>query len=328
MHSRNVDFERLFHDLPGPYMVLDTDLYFIDMNQRYLETVGRTREELIGHHVFEAFPEDEERLALFKAAFEKALLGERNALLRARFSIRDAASQTGAMKEVWWNCHQLPVYNDDELICGVLQRAEDITEQVRAERMRDTVLKELDHRIKNHLATILAIAHRTARDASSPAAFIEAFDERIAAMARTHQMLVDGNWSGLGLSELIASELAPFGLDESGHLMLSGPAVSLSNAQAQSLSLAIHELTTNAAKYGALRVPSASLNIGWRIEKDKNLVFEWHETGVSGITPPTRKGFGSTILDKVLPSEIDAAVERAFMADGMRCEIRFALEAA
>lgn len=144
----------------------------------------------------------------------------------------------------------MPIFDVAGQIRGVLQQAEDVTSEVTAEAMRDVVSREFDHRVKNLLATVASIARRTAQSATSIKAFLQDFDARIAAIARTHHLLVQGGWDGLGLAELLEAALGAFtGAD--GDFIASGPAVELSGRQAQALGLAFHELATNAAKFGS-----------------------------------------------------------------------------
>ncbi|MBS0244533.1 MAG: PAS domain-containing protein, partial [Proteobacteria bacterium] len=137
-----IDYRRFFENLPSPYMMLDRDLRFVDMNARYLATIERSREELIGCYVFDAFPETGERLAKFRAAFLKALSGTPNTLVREPFSIARPEPQGGGKREVFWSCHHLPIYDADGEICGVAQKAEDVTSEVLAEKMRDVIARE------------------------------------------------------------------------------------------------------------------------------------------------------------------------------------------
>lgn len=252
--------------------------------------MGQPRDRLIGREVF---PETAERLARFKGAFELALEGEANSVERERY---DLPAPDGGRQEVWWNTHQQPVRATDGAVVGVLQHVVDVTAEVRAERMRDVVLRELDHRMKNQLANISAIARRTAKDAEDTDAFLENFDRRLQAMSRTHQMLVDGQWSGLSMADLVISELSPYRDGVDVRIVVEGPPVTLSPAEFRALGLALHELATNAAKYGALGDDGVSLLIDWTEHSDA-VRLNWTETGLKPVVPPSRQGFGSIIVD-------------------------------
>lgn len=321
MPNQAIDFQALFYRLPTPYMLLDADLRFVDMNEAYLAVTARQREDLIGRFVFDAFPEESQRRGKFEAAFRQALSGEANSLIREPFSIPVPDALGGGIREIWWNCHHIPVMNAVGSIVGMLQHAEDKTSEVLAEKMRDIIAQEFDHRIKNLLATVSAIARRTARSAQSPADFLSAFEARIAAMARTHDMLVKGGWDELSLRTLLESELQPFARDEYT-LRLVGPHIELNGRQAQTLGMALHELATNAAKHGAFSKQEGRLVVEWTVDHEaRSIVLAWRENGLTDVTKPERVGFGSTLIERILPMELGASVSRTFEPEGMHCII-------
>ena len=321
------DFERLFAHLPASFYVLDETLRFAHMNDAYLRDVNRARDDLLGRYVFDAFPETGERLRLFKEGLERALAGESNDVLRQRYTMQVSDDPADGVRERWWTSHNVAMHDRDGRCCGVLVQAMDVTKEVEAERMRDIVLRELDHRMKNQLATIAAIARRTAHDATTTDEFLESFDRRLQAMARTHQMLVDGQWSGLLLGDLIRTELAPYRDGGDTRIRVEGPPITLSPAEAQSLGLALHELATNAAKYGGLGEHGQSLDVSWHDGEDR-VELTWTERARQAIVPPSRRGFGSIIVDRLLPSQIGASVQRDYRADGLHCRIAIPREAA
>ena len=326
MTPENSDFKELFYALPSPYMMLDTELRFFDMNDAYLRVTRQSRDNLIGRLVFDAFPESPEREAVFASAFERALRGEANRLVRQPFSIPRPDSEGGGFREVWWNCHHLPIHDVDGNLCGVVQKAEDVTSEVKAERLRDVITREFDHRIKNLLSVVVAIARQTANNAESPETFTAEFEERIQAMVRTHQMLVDTGWATVALGDLLEAHLEPYQNSDNACVSLSGPPVTLSSRQTQSLGMAFHELATNAAKYGAFSDAQGRLEVNWSIDGDgKTCRIEWHEDGLTDVGAPSRTGFGSTIMERVLPAELDGSVTRDFTPTGLRCTIAFPL---
>ena len=229
------------------------------------------------------------------------------------------------MKEVRWNLYHMPVYDHDGAIIGMMQKANDITAEARAEQSRDVVLREFDHRLKNMLSKVTAIAHRTARDCDSLGDFIEQYDDRIHALANTQNLLMRRRWSAALLDELIDIELAPYRQGEDGltnDIAVSGPPVMLKGKIAQAIGMALHELTTNAAKYGALSIEKGKLSVEWSVDEPGNLVIiDWQETGFSIEKTPERKGFGSTIIDMITPREIQGTVTRQFDGSGHHCRI-------
>ncbi|WP_319775624.1 HWE histidine kinase domain-containing protein [Breoghania sp.] len=318
--DRAIDYRRLLQDLPTPCMVLDRQLRFVEVNAHYLAATRCTREELVGQHVFTVFPASEEVSAPFEDALKRALAGEITVLERLCYAIPVPEDEGGGTREVWWSCRNAPAHDEQGRICGVIQHAEDVTQEVAAEQMRDAVSHEFAHRIKNMLATITVIARRTGAQAESIDGFNTVFGQRIDAMARTHQLLVNGGWDGMQLSDLLEGELTPFRNEGRGCITLRGPRVKLTSTQAQALGMAFHELSTNAAKYGAFTDPAGRLTVQWGL-MEKGLKIEWIEDGLSDVVVPERIGFGSRIIEEVMPMQLEGTVERKFTPSGMHCEI-------
>ena len=317
-----INFRRLFKQIPAPLMVLDRALCFVAANDCYLELTNSTREELIGRYVFDAFPEAEDRVAVIRDAFERTLAGENTSLDRNVFAIK---GDDGVVEDVWWDCEQRPVLDDDGAIIGMMQQAHNVSREMAAERMRDAISTEYDHRVRNLLSKVSAIARRTARSTDSLQQFIADFDPRIQSMARAHQLLAKGSWDQITLAELISGELAPYLNPESTIqeiIQISGPVVTLSSRVAQALGMALHELATNAAKHGALSHAGGRIDVNWNLNISSGSVdLAWVETGARTIGKPRTSGFGSVIIDRILPSEIGGSVTRDFTEHGLACAI-------
>jgi len=170
----------------------------------------------------------------------------------------------------------------------------DVTERRRAEETRSVLVGELNHRVKNMLANVQAIARQTARHAREPDHFAKTFSGRLQALARAHSILSAETWAGAGLRELIAEQMSVGTLSED-RVRLSGPDVRLSPGSALRMALTLHELTTNSAKYGALSVPAGIVVISWQA-RDGMLVFRWDEQGGPVVVAPERSGFGFTLI--------------------------------
>jgi PAS domain S-box-containing protein len=198
-------------------------------------------------------------------------------------------------------------------------------ERVRAEQKRDLLVAELNHRVKNTLATVVAISHQSfARDRSADQAH-RSFERRVRALAQTHGRLAETNWSGVSLEMLLADETAPY-RDERGNVQLAGPAIQLSPKSAVSLGMAFHELTTNAAKYGALSRKEGNLAVTWSVTTDRGLRIRWREFGGPAVQTPERRGFGRLLLERALRADLDAEVQLDFAAAGLECIITFPLD--
>lgn len=193
----------------------------------------------------------------------------------------------------------------------------DITRRKEAEEQNRFMMRELDHRVKNILAIIVSIARTSGRSASSYEEFIGAFENRLGAMARTHSMLADQRWQGAKLATLIHEELAQSHQGE--NVQIEGPEVEVSPAAAQSLSMALHELTTNAIKHGSLSTPKGRLVIRWEVTREGEcLDLVWQETGGPPVSEPAGRGFGSTVIERILGAQLQAKIELAYEAQGLR----------
>ncbi len=314
-----MDFRTLFEALPSPFMVLDTNLRFVEMNPRYLEVTGRERDDLIGTYVFDAFPESPEREAIFRDAFQRALAGEENMLEREPFSIPD---ENGGMREVVWRCTHSPIRDANGAVTHLVQNAVDITVEYKAQQRNQIIARELDHRVKNLLAVIGSIGRLTAKNSMSMEAFLEAFNARLEAIARTHSVLANADWEGAELKGLIEQELAAYGAGESKGILVEGPPVFLPPRDAQAMSMALHELATNAAKYGALSRRAAKLSVTWELVTGGGFSITWRESGLQGVTPSERQGFGTLIIDRVAPYELSGEAHRTFEPTGMVWTLR------
>jgi two-component sensor histidine kinase len=188
---------------------------------------------------------------------------------------------------------------------------------------------ELQHRINNMLTTIRAVARRTRARSESLDEFARSFDDRLAAIARTHALLSRTDASAVPMRELLALELSAHGVVEGENLTQRGPGLLISAKQAQGLSMAFHELATNAVKHGALSAYNGRIDVSWETEVSsaKNqLRIRWRETGVTIEREPARRGFGSDILERSIPHLLHGSFERTLHRDGIECLIVLPLE--
>lgn len=184
-----------------------------------------------------------------------------------------------------------------------------------AERRRTLLLREMNHRIKNILSAVQAIANQTFRDGGSPET-LGVFGNRLAAMATAHDLLVTETWESADLHGTVAAAVRPFTTDGRERFSLDGPPVQVTAKAALSLSMAIHELCTNAAKYGALAVPGGRVAVRWD-RTDGRFRLSWQETGGPPVAPPTRRGFGSRLIETALAGELSGSAEIRYEAGGI-----------
>ncbi|WP_425999629.1 sensor histidine kinase [Caulobacter sp. DWR1-3-2b1] len=207
-----------------------------------------------------------------------------------------------------------PIIEDDGQVSGIFVEGSDITERVLAQDRQRLLMDELNHRVKNTLATVQAIAQQTLRGSATPERFVEAFESRLLALSKTHNALTDSQWRGAGLSQILRQELSPYGAER---VTLSGTDVKLSARVALALGMVFHELATNAAKYGALSA-GGHLRVSWFMEVD-TLSLEWRETGGPTPSPPTRRGFGSRLIERSLTGELQGSVMIDYDPAGLIC---------
>jgi len=198
-------------------------------------------------------------------------------------------------------------------------------ERVRAEQKRDLLIAELNHRVKNTLATVVAISHQSYTRSRAPEEAHRSFERRVRALAQTHGRLAEASWTGVSLEMLLADETAPY-RDERGNVRLAGPRIQLNPKSAVSLGMAFHELTTNAAKYGALSTKQGNLEVTWSSTTDRELRIRWLEGGGPEVKAPERRGFGRLLLERALRSDLDADVQLNFAPVGLECIITFPLD--
>lgn len=196
----------------------------------------------------------------------------------------------------------------------------DVTERKTAEDHAQFLMHELSHRSKNLLAVIQSIARRTAQTTTTMHEFESRFGQRLQGLAASHDVLVRNNWQGAPLAELLRQHLMPF-LDTQGpRLELTGPNITVAAEATQAIGLAIHELATNATKYGALSVPSGKVKISWEFDRDRHdlFLFRWVEQGGPRVIPPTRNGFGHVVIQEMIERSLNARVVLEFAPHGVK----------
>jgi PAS domain S-box-containing protein len=204
----------------------------------------------------------------------------------------------------------------------------DITSNKEAIERLALLARELDYRVKNTLAVVQAALRLTPKD--DPAAYAEAVEGRVAALARAHTLLAEGRWEGAGLRALLEAELAPFlpvdpeaDVSELPRAALDGPPLTLAPGAAQALSMALHELATNATKYGALSVRGGRVAVAWDADRGAGrLHLRWAEAGGPPVEgPPSRRGFGSRVVEATVRDQLGGKVERRWETAGLVCDI-------
>ncbi len=196
----------------------------------------------------------------------------------------------------------------------------DVTERKLAEERQHLLLHEIAHRVKNTLATVLALATLTARTATDVASYRDKLIDRVQGMARTHDILTANHWEGAQLRDVIANEVRPYEEASARRIRVEGPDVDLAPRAAVAVGMVLHELSTNAAKYGSLSAHEGHLDVTWTVDagvEPPRLTLRWVERGGPRVSPPARPGFGSTLIQRGLARELDAEARFDFDPEGL-----------
>jgi PAS domain S-box-containing protein len=228
----------------------------------------------------------------------------------------------------WLACQARIMRNEQGTAVRVIGVAQDVTQRRIAEAHQKMLLDELNHRVKNTLASVQSIAHQSRSGAQSPDGFYAAFNARLLSLSRAHDLLSRDAWRGAWLGELVTDTLAPYRGEGDDRIRLDGPPLRVRPNAAVALGMSLHELATNAAKYGALSRPGGRVTVEWREEAGSDgplIVIAWRETGGPPVVRPSRRGFGSRLIERGLPRELGGTVELAFRPEGVACTIRVPL---
>lgn len=225
----------------------------------------------------------------------------------------------------WWDTTVSPILEDGRVI-RVLATSRDVTSERTAEAHRQLLVNELNHRVKNTLATVQSIAKQSLRNAGVGLDVRDALEGRLMAIAATHNVLTDQNWSAASLRQIVDGSVTPYS-NGPRQLTITGQDLRVSPKPAVVMALAFHELAINALKYGALSAPDGHVDVRWTIAPDDQLIIEWSERGGPAVRPPERRGFGSRIVETALPNELGGKVAVDYRAEGLTCSIRSPLAA-
>lgn len=290
---------------------LDKDLCYTTVSHEFM---GHPPEYYIGKTNAEVL--SAENYAFIKPLKQKAL--QSGEPVRGEFK----AKVDGSTR--WYDISMAPLKNRAGHIVGLTGAAIDISERKGWEQHLRLLMRELTHRSKNLLAVIQAMARQTARHSGSVDSFIERFGARLHALAGSHDLLVQESWQRASISELINSQLGHYSDLVGTQIQMKGPAVYLTPDAAQNLGMALHEMATNAAKYGALSVPKGQVAITWEWKGQGSrrvLRLLWREKGGPAVTPPTSRGFGSQVIERNLTRALGADVKLDYAASGFKADM-------
>jgi len=310
----------LFQQAPGFISALAApDLRIALANDATQQLIGHR--QIVGRTFAEALPE---LAAQGYADLAYRVLQTREPYIGKTSSARLQRTPGGPLEERFVDFVYQPIFDAAGEASGVFVAGFDVTDRVQAEEQQKLLVDELNHRVKNTLATVQAIAAQTLRTTPEPAAFAQAFEARLMALSATHELLNAADWRSAALRDVVEVELNPYGGDR---FCAEGPDVALAATEALALGLIFHELATNAAKYGSLSRPGGRVTVCWSLDRSDPaancLELVWRETGGPTVGPPTRRGYGTRLIERSLGSSATSSLE--FAPEGVVCRISLRL---
>jgi PAS domain S-box-containing protein len=311
------DLLRTFMEaVPGVIFAKDREGRLLLGNRGMGEMLERSEAEFVGMTDAELLENAAEAAAVMASDRRVMESGEAEAL-------DESVTYRGGRKVIWHSV-KAPLRDETGAVIGLVGASLDITERRDAERHRELLVNELNHRVKNTLAIVQSTARQTLRRRDVPDDVGATFEARLVALAAAHDLLTRRNWDTARLHELVETALAPFSAAAPGRLHHAGPELSIPAKTAVSFALAIHELATNAAKYGALSNGEGQVGIFWTLlhrDDGVRLRFTWRERNGPRVAPPTSRGFGSRLIERALAAELGGEASLVFHADGVVCSI-------
>ena len=286
-------------------------------NDSFLSLTGYGRDEVLGHsfNFLMAQGADPRALALVEAAFD----GSDEHSSEVRYRRKDGS-------EFWAALFISPVRDESGDVVEYFSSFIDLTRHKEEQAQSRMLIEELNHRVKNTLSTVQSIVSQGLRNSSDPAAIRESIESRLFALSRSHDLLTRENWESAGLHDVVDAAMEPFGVanGRSERFDVRGENIRFPPKAALALGIAFHELATNAVKYGAFSGDTGCVRIAWTIEpgtEGDRLILIWREENGPPVMPPSRKGFGSRVIERGLALELDGTTLLDFRPEGVICTI-------
>jgi PAS domain S-box-containing protein len=295
---------------------------FLRVNEAFCAITGHARDELLKRGLGDVIhPED---VAADLEVYKRQVSGVIERFAQERRCVR-ADGET-----IWISIAASAVRGPDGRFAYAVHVVRDVSERRAVEARQKLLLDELNHRVKNTLATVQSLAAQTIRGTGAQAAYRETFEARLIALSKAHDLLTRRGWENADLIEVLASELAPYREDDPSRIKLAGPPVLLAPRAALTLGMIVHELATNAVKYGALSVAGGNVAIGWTVEPRgaaaPMLQLEWLERGGPPVRSPRRRGFGSRLILRGVATDLDGQAWLDFEPLGLRARMEFPIK--
>ncbi|HEX5262322.1 MAG TPA: HWE histidine kinase domain-containing protein [Phenylobacterium sp.] len=323
------EFRAVFEAAPRPLLLIIADApkyTMVAANPAHASAFGTTPEALVGLGVLEVLPvaagPEVARFAdSVRLSFEEVLRTRRQHQMPVnRYPVTQG---DGQVVERFWAATNVPLFSADGAVTHILSACQDVTGEVlerRTEQARDLLMREVDHRARNALTVVQSFVRLM--KAETVEAFRRVLEGRIASLARAQTSLAAQRWEGGKIRDIVEAELHAMSPDRRHHL--AGSEVLLPPDQVQAMTMLVHELATNASKYGALSVNTGELAVDWARQPDDRVVFTWAETGGPRVTPPSAEGFGTRLIQQ-LARQLCGTVELDWRPDGLRAVLAFSL---
>lgn len=301
---------------------MDSGGHLLRINEAYCTISGYSREELLGRSYQSlTHPEDREQEA---DLYTQLLAGDLD-----RYSVEKRfIAKSG--REGWLAINASAVRATDGSFLYAVRILRDITARKQAQERQQMLMGELNHRIKNILATVQSLAYQTIRKTSDPATFYEKFQGRLMALSKAHSLLTRSQWQGASLRDIIEEQVLPFREGKGQRILLTGRAVELSPEQAVVLGMVFHELLTNAVKHGCLSGMTGRVRIEWQVRSDlypdqRWLRLYWRENDGPITHPPEQRGFGSIFIERSVRDQLNGNARLEFKPSGLVCLLEIPL---
>jgi PAS domain S-box-containing protein len=311
------ELEAIYREAPVGLCLIDRDLRFRRINTTLAEINGKPVEAHIGRSVAEIVPDlADTAIPMLRQVFES---GEP----LQNVEIQGETPKSPGTTRFWVeDFYPLKTEAGDVWAVGIIVR--DVTRRRSAEAQREMLLAELEHRVKNTLASVMSIATHTLEDGRTLDGAREAFLGRLQALSHAHDLLAECNWRGADLAQVVRRTLTPYAAVDGSRGTVGGPQVFLQPRAALTLGMIVHELATNAAKYGSLSIPAGRLDVTWSSETlsgESIVQLIWSERGGPPVSPPTRSGFGRMLIERGLKHDLGGSAQLEFRAEGLLCAL-------
>jgi PAS domain S-box-containing protein len=301
---------------------VDAEGRFLRINEAICSITGSSREELLGSRLYaQTHPGDRD---VDEDLYRRQVAGDIGFYsLEKRFVRKDG-------RVIWISVRSSTVRDINGSFLYGVRVVQDITDRKEAEERQKLLIDELNHRVKNTLATVQSLATQTARGTDSPEAFRSAFEGRLIALSQAHDQLTRRHWKGADLRDIVEAATAPYDGRARDQIVFEGEDITVTPRVALTLALAMHELSTNAAQYGALSVPEGRIAVRWHLQRSAKpiLRIEWRERDGPPVHEPARRGFGSRFIEGSVAAELQGTAKLAFERPGLVCTMEIPFDAA